>query len=203
MGQYQQWVSCQETDRRLRAQLETLETELAQLQDQLHLSEQQAVPQANNPIIQAIAANLNNHHASPNSTSGDMDLRSTSLLLDTEPSVPGEPISPALLNWGGLPNFGPGEMEETAHASHPERELAQEDVEAVVDQPTQTDLQLELPWWLRNITISASDMHGARPIDQETIRTNRLVQRWIERWGRQSSTALEPEEQEGEEGPHE
>ena len=199
MGHYQQWLSCQETDRRLRAQLETLEVELAQLQDQLHLSEQQPVPQADNPIIQALAANLNDHHAPPNSTSGNMDLRSTSLLLDTEPSVPGEPISPALLNWGGLPNFGT--WEEAAQASHPEP--AQEDMEAVVDQPTQTDLQLELPWWLRNITISASDMHVAKPIDQETIRTNRLVQRWIERWGRQSSASLEPAEQEGEEGPHE
>jgi hypothetical protein len=70
---------------------------------------------------------------------------------------------------------------------------------AFFEEHAQTDPQLELPWWLRNIAISSKDKQSNRPIDHHSIRTNRLVQRWIERWGRQSSTTLKPtgEEEEG------
>ena len=69
-----------------------------------------------------------------------------------------------------------------------------EDMIAFLDGHERTDPQLELPWWLRNITISSRDEQAGRPIDYKSIRTNRLVQRWIERWGRQPSTVLESTE---------
>jgi hypothetical protein len=73
---------------------------------------------------------------------------------------------------------------------------------AFFEEHAQTDPQLELPWWLRNIAISSKDKQSNRPIDHHSNRTNRLVQRWIERWGRQSSTTLKPTEEE-EEGTRE
>jgi len=200
MGQYQQWLHYQEIDRHLRTQLEALEADLARLQECLHLLEQEQPEQltclADNPIMQLLAANLNGHSTPPKSTT-----RNTGLS-----SKPGESISSALLSWGGLPNFGPQELKETfpnaenalPSASHPQSELLPEDMAAFFEEHAQTDPRVELPWWLRNITISTSSTQGNRPIDQESIRTNRLVQRWIERWGRQSSTTFKAAEEEGE-----
>lgn len=53
------------------------------------------------------------------------------------------------------------------------------------DEYGQTQPQIELPWWLRNIALAASIDRTNRtgPLDPETLRTNRLVQRWLERWG--------------------
>ncbi len=202
MGQYQQWLHYQEIDRHLRTQLETLETELTQLQDRLSLLEQeqkeQLALQADNPVIQALAAFLNGHHIPPKSTDRHAD-------LNFQSSKPAASISPALLSWGGLPDFGtqefdapfPGEDNVLPPANQSEIELLPEDMAAFFDEHSQTDPQVELPWWLRKITISVRDTQGSRHIDQQSVRTNRLVQRWIERWGRQSSTTFMPAEKEG------
>jgi len=69
---------------------------------------------------------------------------------------------------------------------------------AFFEEHEQTDPQLELPWWLRKITISSKDEQSSKPIDHNTVRTNRLVQRWVERWGHQSPIALRADEQMGE-----
>src|SRR5579885_2281691 len=53
MGQYQQWLFAQEVDRHLRAERETLETELLYLQDRIAIMEQ-AVPEVENRILQAL-----------------------------------------------------------------------------------------------------------------------------------------------------
>lgn len=200
MGQYQQWLHYQEIDRHLRTQLEALEADLARLQEYLHLLEQEQPEQltclADNPILQLLAANLNGHSTPPKSTTRNPGLS----------SKPGESISSALLSWGGLPNFGPQELKETfpdpenalPSTSHPQSELLPEDMAAFFEEHAQTETRVELPWWLRNLTISTSSTQGNLPIDQESIRTNRLVQRWIERWGRQSSTTFKPAEEEGE-----
>lgn len=210
MGQYQQWLHYQEIDRRLRAQLEALEAELAQAQGRLDLLEQeqeQPASLADNPLIQALAAHLQRYNAPPKSTTG---ATTTSSPSNMQQANPGASISPALLSWGGLPNFGPHESEsyapgaenDASSVSHPEIELLPEDMLAFFDEHSQTDPRLELPWWLRKITVSSNNAQGARPIDQETMRTNRLVQRWIERWGRHSSAAPVPAEQQ-EEDSHE
>jgi hypothetical protein len=202
MGQYQQWLHYQEIDRHLRSQLETLEAGLVQLQDRLQLLEQEQQEQlaflADNPIIQALAARLNSHDIPPKSTA-----KNAWVLQSAEP---GATISPALLAWGGLPNFGPQGIEESAPGvekallpvSHPEIELLPEDMMAFFEGYAQTDPQLEVPWWLRDITISTSDMYENQSTDPLTIRINYLVKRWIERWGRQSPATLKPVEKEGE-----
>ena len=57
MGQYQQWLSAQEVERRLKVERETLETELLYLQDRIAILEQ-SVPEAENMILQALQAYL-------------------------------------------------------------------------------------------------------------------------------------------------
>lgn len=238
MGQYQQWLHYQEVDRRLRAELEALETELAQLKEVVCLTEaafEQLPPQKENVLIRILAAGLNGLAVSPaelhfspsqhDSSSEDLaDPAAYSTLdsvtpqqarsADTEPrrgegggEERGEPlwspVAPALMGWGGLPNFGPQETfvaplpaieQAIPPTSHPEIALLPEDMLAFFDEHSPTDPQLERPWWLRTMMIaaSASNTKGtADPIDQERLRTNHLVQRWIERWRRQIPSQIQ------------
>jgi hypothetical protein len=194
MGQYQQWLHYQKIDRRLRATLDALEQELATLESQSG-DGPQATALLDNPIISALFASLS---AGANGYSPAQDKRHTrNGIPDSEPfgqrlNGSAETISAALRHWGELPDFG-SRQPQAAHEilpplsfDHPEIELLPEDMFAFFEEHTQTDPQLELPWWLRKITITNGDDEIGKPIDQESIRTNRLVQRWVERWGRQS-----------------
>jgi hypothetical protein len=217
MGQYQQWLHYQEVDRRLRAELETLETELAHLQGSIHenpqaiqsssngemLHEQPAL-QMHNTIIRLLASGLTQHASTGqagNAFSNDPlmhsvdkngvheqvvplnhDLTSTG---EDRPFSNGETISATLMSRGRLPNFGPPESQEDSSAieqhreaatPHPEIVLLPEDMQAFFDEHFQTDPQHEIPWWLRNVAPGTSVS-----IDPESMRTNRLVQRWLER----------------------
>jgi hypothetical protein len=197
MGQYQQWLHYQEINKRLGTQVEALEAELAELQECLdRLGQQhQVVSLTENPIIQALVVHLPSLLVPPHSNA-----RYTLEINDSSES--GDSLSPALLSWGGLPNFELYEIKEPlpvdnqspSFFNRPEIELLPEDMIAFFDEHEQTDPQLELPWWLRKITISSKDEQAGRPIDHYSIRTNRLVQRWIERWGRQPSTATKSTE---------
>ena len=163
-----------------------------------------------NPIIQALHTHLSTNHIPPKSNARYIHETNSSPASDSQYSGSGDSISPALLSWGGLPNFGLHEINESFPVdeqalpliNHSETELLPEDMIAFLEGHELTDPQLELPWWLRNITIYSRDKQAGRPIDYKSIRTNRLVQRWIERWGRQPSTVLKSTENK-EEGPGE
>ena len=203
MGQYQQWLHYQKIDRRLRATLDALEQELASLESQPGDCLQPAAL-LDNPIIFALFAS---QAASPNGHAPPLDNGDTRNTLPTsEPywqlsNGSAETISAALLHWGELPDFGsrqpdPSQQHEILPPlffDDPEIELLPEDMFAFFEEHSQTDPQLELPWWLRKITITSGDDETGKPIDQESIRTNRLVQRWVERWGRQSQSGFTSE----------
>jgi hypothetical protein len=198
MAQYQQWLQYQEIHKRLSTEVETLEAELAKLQDYLDQLRQRRdlASFTDNPIIQALAAHSPSQPAPP--VNNERYALETLNSTETSFGQSSETISPALRSWGGLPNFELHEMKEAFLAdnqspplfNHPEIELLPEDMLAFFEEHEHTDPQLELPWWLRNITVSSKDEQAGRPIDHNSIRTNRLVQRWIERWGRQPSSAL-------------
>ena len=209
MGQYQQWLHHQEIDRRLNIEIEALEAELAQFQeclDRLEHQQQDVVPLTDNPIIQALNAHLSAYYISPKSNARYIHETNSSTASGSQSPGSGDSISPALLSWGGLPNFELHEINESFPIdeqalpliNHSEIELLPEDMIAFLNGHELTDPQLELPWWLRNITISSRDEQAGRPIDYKSMRTNRLVQRWIERWGRQPSTVLKSTENKGE-----
>lgn len=225
MGHYQQWLHYREVDQHLQSQLETLERELAQLQEhtpsvsqseqlsldaissEADLSEQGAFNGsllAENKIIQALATNLNGHSSAVETTH---EATRASDIEQPFPSVPDtsrESISPALFASSSLPNFASPDVHIAASTTsfrsfnpniqqpvpsipHEETALLPEDMLSFIDEHTLTDPQLELPWWLRNIAAASRAHQSNGPIDQESLRTNRLVQRWLERWGRQPS----------------
>ena len=199
MGQYQQWLHYQEIDRRLRATLDALEQELGQIESQSIGSPQTAIPFAN-PIISALSAHIatsSNGHAPPQDDTDTCNSGPTGQVSNGS----SETISAALLHWGELPDFVPPglrpsdqyEIVPSLSIDHPEIELLPEDMFAFFEEHSQTDPQIELPWWLRKITIISKEDDTSKPIDQESIRTNRLVQRWVERWGHQSQGGYLPE----------
>ena len=143
-----------------------------------------------------------NGHISSNGYNAQESFTTPNPRSEIIPSEPGEPISLALFAQGNLPNFEtsaiPAEIPNTDASQftsyldqplppipHYEMALLPEDMAAFFDQHTTTDPQIELPWWLHNLT---NVSHGNGPIDQESSRTNRLVQRWLERWGKQPSS---------------
>ncbi|HJT57265.1 MAG TPA: hypothetical protein VJ761_12270, partial [Ktedonobacteraceae bacterium] len=230
MGQYQQWLHYQEVDRHLKAKLETLETELAQLQDALCDTAQTSHPSSNgemarespafhnhNAVIRLLAQGLKEltsaqaDNASPNgslphsSNTNDPDEQAERANLNLAASggakqmQNGETMSPALMSWGRLPNLGPLSTDEASpiiesrspsSISHPEIALLPEDMQAFFDEHSHTDPQHEIPWWLGDIA----------SIDPESLRTNSLVQRWVERRGQLASpppdvaASVKPEE---------
>ena len=215
MAQYQEWLHYHEVESHLQAQLAELVDELAQLQERAHFYEQDIYPTSaevpfretslippDNIILHALAAHLSGHISS-NGHRVQESFTISKPRSEIIPSEHGEPISLALFAQGNLPNF----ETPTIPAENPKTDVSQfapyhdqplppiphyamallpEDMAAFFDQHTTTDPQIELPWWLHNLT-NASNGNGL--IDQESSRTNRLVQRWLERWGKQSSHA--------------
>lgn len=194
-----------------------LEAELAKLQAEALLSDQ-TLPSAENDIFSALA-----HHLStstlPESTIHGSDKTKANGNLSASPPISNsvqenghtfspETILPALSAHASLPNFGPAvplEMQPSSSyetylspSRRPDAEAAllPDDMQELFDEHGQTDPQMELPWWLRKIVASSNTPLPDGPIDQESVRTNRLVQRWLERWGRQ------PSHQQGEDTPH-
>ncbi len=138
------------------------------------------------------------------------------------------PLQPALAAWGNLPNFDRQDMPiepappqgetPTGKSSppqtpsltfsdrekalppmpHPEPGLLPENMAAIFEEHSSTDPQIELPWWLPKI-LAARGIHPSGPTDPQSARTNRLVQRWEERWGRPYTEQKKP----GEDPPHE
>ena len=204
MGHYQQWLYYQEVDRRLRTDLEALEAELAQIQEQLGALEQ-TIPLSDNTIIRALAAGLNGQDRTQRPSKGTSSGSISSSVSGVVPDSSLETISPALYSWGGLPNFGPQDMQEPlSHVEnsvpltpHTDMALLPEDMAAFFDAHDQTEPQLELPWWLSKIAASASGASGNHPIDKETMRTNHLIQRWRKRWGRPVSSERPRQNSEG------
>lgn len=187
MGQYQQWLQYREIDQQLHTQLESLERELAQLQEQAqHLAV--AHSSSGNLIIQALT-----HYLRPASEPAI----SVSNGATTEHT---ETVSPALFAWSNLPNFDTGKIRgadfqspATPMPPHSEFDLLPPDMNTFFQTHSQTAPQMKLPWWLRNNTLVPHQQHTGPveqrttgPIDQQSIRTNQLVQRWLERWRKRS-----------------
>lgn len=216
MAQYQEWLHYHEVDRHLQAQLAELVNELAQLQEQAHVYKQdiyspsaetairETIPlPLDNVILHALAVHMNGYISS-NGYNAQESFTAPNSHSEIIPSEPGEPISLALFAQGNLPNFETSaiaaEVPNTDASQYPPyldqplpphdaMALLPEDMVAFFDEHTATDPQIELPWWLHNLT---NVSHGNGPIDQESFRTNRLVQRWLERWGKQPSHSHEP-----------
>jgi len=168
---------------------------------------QQVLPLTNNQLMRALLLNMNGQLAangkSPLQNANPQPLPTPPSKAEEKGTI--ETVSTALFARTNLPTFGPqavpdepqtsfnGSTQEVANGRqslpstpHSEMVLLPEDIGTFIDQHALTDPQLELPRWLRNFTTTAANQHPDGPVDQESIRTNRLVQRWVERWGKQT-----------------
>ncbi len=205
MGQYRQWLHHREIDQLLRAQLVTLEHELAQLNERINAIEQETELSADNAIFQALFQQQQATRQAVGTT-GEDERSSTTGVQETEGTTPGQTgiagkagtVSPALFAWGSLPNFDSQDMPHPLRAvptpsplppsPRPEEDLLPSDMAAFVDIHSQTAPQLKLPWWLRS-SLRAAERSQAEnantdpggPVDLQSSRTNQLVQRWFER----------------------
>ena len=215
MGQYQLWLQYREIDQQLHTELESLTRDLAQLQEQanrLELADSsssnliiQALTQYLQPEIQVVGAS---GIASSNGVQPDQpapQLQQTALKpfeKNGATTAHSETVSPALFAWSNLPNFdtgkirGPDPLSTTPSQAHlhSEFDLLPTDMNTFFHTHSQTAPQLKLPWWLRNTTptpqqpdTNPQEQRSAGQIDQQSLRTNQLVQRWLERWRKRSA----------------
>lgn len=212
MGQYQQWLHYREQEQQLHAQLEKLEAELAELQSRASpLPELDFYEQ--NPLLHLLVQAVHLPATSPSPAQADQShadtgTPSSSSLSSTEmPTVEkhdttgAEGAMPVLFPWNGsldlqLPSRDT--VVPSTPLSHPEIELLPTDMASFFDEHTRTSPQLQSPWWMRQrVPTSASDNTQASqrtiPSDQESMRNNREIERWLERWRREPASS----EQEG------
>ena len=188
MGQYQQWLFAQEIDRRLKAEIETLETEFFYLQDRITILEQ-VVPATENVILQALVKHLENHSAQEQEVEKGAQAPETS----TPEIQPAQAILSELVT--PHPPTLPESVASLPH-SYSQREMS-EDMLAFFDKRSQTDPRLSALLQRERQRVS---MPGANEplLDEETRRLNENIQRWFIRWHRQVTSDGQAEEVEHE-----
>lgn len=157
MGQYQQWLAAQETERRLRGEVETLETELLYLRDRIAILEQ-SVPEGENMILQALLARMQGQTGQGQALNGER------------------------ASWSGLPRMDTPHTQGAETTSARMRE----DMRAFYDRSGQTDPRLLASAWGPHARLRATQIVGMeQEMDEETRRLNEDIQRWFVRWHRQ------------------
>lgn len=189
MGQYQQWLLTQEIDRRLKSEVESLETELLYLKDRISILDQ-TVPETENVILQALLAHLQNQ---ANEKLPASDERAQPVELE-QPEQAAEK-QPA---WSGLPKLETPSVPVAASATYfpgppPQAGLASGDMLAFFEEHRPTDPRLA-GWHLLEQQQSAGDGAEEHLIDAETQRLNESIQRWFARWHRQMADKSRTEE---------
>lgn len=190
MGQYQQWLFAQEIERRLKAEIDTLETEFFYLQDRITILEQ-VVPAAENVILQALTEHLQNQDMQEPPAEEDAQnqaaaspqaqpAQATHAGLETPqtPALPGEEIMPYLPR------------------AYTQREMP-EDMLAFFDKRSQTDPKLSALLQRERQRVNTAGADDPQ-VDEETRRLNENIQRWFARWHRQITNDGQAEEVENE-----
>lgn len=197
MGQYREWLFYREIDQQLTTQIQALEQELAQVQAQVGRLEH-GKRYAENIIIQALIGIQQAQQVHSQGSASDPA---------TRPATQGQQaVSPTLFAWNQLPQLDNRDVQPVnnnasrgAPSSPPAAEgsLLPTNISAFMDAHSQTDPQLKVPWWLRNAHAYkeiSSDAPGTSPVDQQSTRTNQLVERWFERWGERTKNSASQQE---------
>lgn len=192
MGQYQQWLLAQEIDRRLRAEIETLETEIFYLQDRITILEQ-VVPATENVILQALTQHLQDQTAQKQQPETNPQS-----LADDDKQEQEQPVWSALprLETPVAPSLPGEEMVPYLPRAYLQREMS-EDMLAFFDKRSQTDPKLTALLQRERQRASAIG-ENAHLVDEETRRLNENIQRWFVRWHRQITDGVQTEEVENE-----
>ncbi len=185
MGQYQQWLFAQEIDRRLKAEIETLETEMFYLQDRITILEQ-VVPTAENVILQALTVYLGGQKSQEQAQDQAKVSEQAQQVWSELPGMetPQAPVTPGEETMPYLPS------------AYSQQEMS-EDMLAFFDKRSQTDPKLSalLQRERRRASATGENIHL---VDEETRRLNENIQRWFVRWHRQITGGSPSEEVENE-----
>lgn len=201
MGQYRQWLQCRETNRQLHAQIRRLEEQLVQLQTQIDYTQSEEML-ADNTIMRALAMYAQYGpvaSSAEQTTSEQQSARSLSPALQARDSF-SVADTPAMRTV--LPRSQDSKKASTIPTTpHSELALLPEDIGTFIDEHTQTGQQRPPAWWLQTIQQNTpgtpqppSGATSGEQAEQAGMRTNRLVQRWVARWGKQLNQLQEPPE---------
>lgn len=214
MGRYRQWLHHQEIDQQLHTHLHQLETELSSLQQQatLYGNVKDTISTENQLFIALTASMYMN--ALPTVSSHRSDDFSLFSPTQSSPAASSESMPTIAFIETSSANADPSSIEETRSqlpsqtaipnppreelaSSRPHAELAlqPEDMMPSFDTQLPTEPQRELPRWLHSlIEASLQNNQGISAMNEESLRTNRLFQRWSERWGSPSWAPSTPNE---------
>lgn len=167
MGQYQEWLLAQEVDRRLKTEIEALETEILYLKDRITILEQ-AVPETENVILQA-------------------------LLAYQQESTDQTKTAPTQASWSGLPRVetprpASGPIPSFASVYAQSGRLSG-DMLAFFEEHRQAE-----PGLSSRLRGEQETGNQERSTDAETQRLNENIQRWFTRWHREITDMAQTEE---------
>lgn len=205
MGQYRQWLHYRHVAQQLQTQKEHLTTELRNLQERIY---DPNVPplDADNHIVQALTLYTKTSSALSQELLVEQGVANGHI---QQPEI----VSQALFDHSRLPNLESLHVIDIQEPTLPKRptnaytplsptphkaiDLVPESRNTCSDEHEQTEPQIVLPWWLRKAALSATQ---SDTLDSQSVRTNRLVQRWLERWGRQEEQTPSPPQANGQQG---
>lgn len=202
MGQYRQWLHYRHVDQQLQSQKQQLTGAMTRIQERINSLN--AHPLAiDNPIVQALR-----HYPTICPPSSEILSEEGSLENGHKPS---ERMSQALFDHSRLPDLDLLHGQNTHEAVFPKRptnpfiplppilhkaiDLVPEESNTLPDEHEPTEPQIALPQGFQDAAIQGSSL------DAQSMRTNRLVQRWLERWGRQEELTQEPTITNGQQTP--
>jgi hypothetical protein len=180
MGFFREWLHYQEVDQQLRAQLAVCQEELAQIQRQTEALTRDT-SYSSNTLLQVLIAINQQQTAQTN-------------------------VSPSQAASNEVQEMPPIEYDrerlEKQLSAYAAIDAQQSNAEAVAGSTIRrgrsdlTDPQLKIPWWLRSTFSTANkDEQGRSPVDQQSRRTDALVQRWFARWGNQVEEMIDDQEE--------
>jgi hypothetical protein len=176
MGFFRQWLHFQEVDQQLRAQLALREQELAQIQAQTE-SLLRDTSYTRNTLLQQL---LTKTHQQATKAPLPISQPTETTAQDTPPIEYDRARLEKQLN-----AYAAIDAQQNTASTMPRRGTS--DI---------TDPQLKIPWWLRsNFSSGGKDEQATNPVDQNSTRTDALVQRWFSRWGQQVDELIENQEE--------
>ncbi len=186
MGQYRQWLHYRHIDRQLQAQREQLLEELARLRASISALDTSSSA-TDNHIIQALllyakAASVPERTGEEHSLKHNPEIISQTL-FEHNRLTDFDQLHQRDSNEVVLSKNSTSTYSSPSPAPHEEINSAPESMNHQQDEQTPTEPQVALPWWLQKSLNSDS---AGNTLDAQNMRTNQLVQRWLERWGRQA-----------------
>ncbi len=189
MGQYRQWLHYREVDQRLHIRLEEVEKQAAELEAEIHLlANGSNFSAADNVIMRALASMYTTptqEQATHVSTPAEARYAVASVPSEqnkySDETDASSWAASALFAQSYLTNFDAFDPSTLQSLSpYAETGLLPEDLAIIFSGQPQNGG----PHYPGHSPITTS--HSTTPIDKQSLRNDRLIQRWFERWGQSS-----------------